>query len=116
MTNKLLLAIIILMELAILGAVIYLKFFRWSDDDPWTLLYFLDSPALHEKDCFHSVFSQQLFLSAKKETLFFKWTEREFSAAGEELEICGVDQNLLRFHGSGSWDLHCFIGLLMSLA
>lgn len=28
MTNKLLLAIIILMELAILGAVVYLKFFR----------------------------------------------------------------------------------------
>lgn len=28
MTNKLLLAVIILMELAILGAVVYLKFFR----------------------------------------------------------------------------------------
>lgn len=28
MTNKLLLAIIILMELAILGAVVYLKFFK----------------------------------------------------------------------------------------
>lgn len=29
-TNKLLLAIIILMELAILGAVVYLKFIRWA--------------------------------------------------------------------------------------
>ena len=28
MTNKLLLSVIILMELAILGAVVYLKFFR----------------------------------------------------------------------------------------
>lgn len=38
------------------------------------------------------------------------------SAAGEELKMCGLDRNLQSFMDSGSWDLHCFIRLLMSLA
>lgn len=51
MTNKLLLGVIILMELAILGAVVYLKFFRhWSwalDPGPPGIIYI----------CLHWLFS-----------------------------------------------------------
>lgn len=118
MTNKLLLAVIILMELAILGAVVYLKFFRWSDDDVlWTLCIFWIL-VLSTSTTVLVLYSATSFYKCRKWGSSL-WKVNQvwiLSAAGEELKICGLDRNLQRLHGSGSWDLHCFIRLLMSLA